>query len=605
MFKRKKREHMEHQLRELERFSTQRETRNFYRGVNQSRKEFKPRLSMVRNREGEIICEQAEVLETWAESFEERLNMGSERADGDDCCFDRVEDDREKYNLPSEEEVLRAIGKLKNHKAPGIDGIPSELVKHGINKLKDHIWRLVKLIWKNLKLPKEWNIGIIVPIHKKGDHTICDNYRGITLLSVTYKVLAYILYDRLSIYCEGIIGGYQSGFRKGKSTVDQIFLLRQALEKTYEYGMDTHHLFIDFKCAYDSIDRRSLYTTMREFDIPVHLIKLIKTTLSHVECKVKVQNSFSRSFQTRTGLRQGDSLSCLLFNIALEKAVRESEIANRGNIINRSVQILAYADDIDIMARTKRDLIEAFKALETAAKRQGLQVNTAKTKYMRVTNNAQQTPSEDLIIGPYTFGGVREFIYLGAQVNARNLVSAEIRRRIYMANRAYFGLGKLLTSGVITKKSKLLVYKTLIKPVLTYASETWTMTKSDEDLLGCFERKILRHIYRGVQENGVWRRRCNFELYRLYEEPNIVRSIKVNRLRWLGHVERMDDMEPSKRMFHQAVVGTRKRGRPRSRFKDQVEDNLKTLGVRNWKARARDGRGWKLILEQARTHQGL
>ena len=81
----------------------------------------------------------------------------------------------------------------------------------------------------------------------------CDNYRGITLLNVMYKVLTHILHNRLVVYNEDIIGKYQTEIRKEKSTTNQIFLLRQVLEKTYEYGNDTHHLFIDFRSAYDSI----------------------------------------------------------------------------------------------------------------------------------------------------------------------------------------------------------------------------------------------------------------------------------------------------------------------------------------------------------------
>ncbi|CAG9828680.1 unnamed protein product, partial [Diabrotica balteata] len=100
------------------------------------------------------------------------------------------------------------------------------------------------------------------------------------------------------------------------------------------------HLFIDFKSAYDSVDRSALYNAMAELDIPSHLLTLVKATLSKVACKVKVQNRVSRSFQTHTGLRQEDSLSCLLFNIALERAIEKSGITTRGTIINISVQIL-------------------------------------------------------------------------------------------------------------------------------------------------------------------------------------------------------------------------------------------------------------------------
>ena len=136
-------------------------------------------------------------------------------------------------------------------------------------------------------------------------------------------------------------------------------------------------------------------------------IKLVKEMVSKVKFKVKVQSNMSKSFQTHTGL-QGDNLSCLLFNMALEKAIK-----TRRTIINRSVQILAYADDIDIIARSKKDLIQTFRALEAEAKKVELQVNIAKTKYIKVSNNNNLVPREDVVRDTYTFEEVKQFIYLG------------------------------------------------------------------------------------------------------------------------------------------------------------------------------------------------
>ena len=88
----------------------------------------------------------------------------------------------------------------------------------------------------------------------------------------------------------------------------------------------------------------------------------------------------SRLVTTQTGLRQFDSLSCLLFNLAQEEAIRDSQINTRGIIMNKSIQLLAYTDDIDLIARTKRDLISAFTALEEASSKIGLRINLEKTK---------------------------------------------------------------------------------------------------------------------------------------------------------------------------------------------------------------------------------
>jgi hypothetical protein len=97
---------------------------------------------------------------------------------------------------------------------------------------------------------------------KKCDKTDCNNYRGISLLLTAYKILSNILLARLTPYVNEIIGDHQCGFRRNKSTTDQIFYIRQVLEKKWEYNGMVHQLFIDFKKAYDSIKREVPYNIL-------------------------------------------------------------------------------------------------------------------------------------------------------------------------------------------------------------------------------------------------------------------------------------------------------------------------------------------------------
>ena len=136
---------------------------------------------------------------------------------------------------PTFEGLEEAIKKFKNNKAPGADGITAVLFKQCGTELKNRMFRLILRIWADEELPHEWNFGIICPILKKGDPMACRNYRGILLLNTAYKILFYFLYVRLSEYTERIIGKYQCGFRKGKSTINQIFTLSQIMGKTVEY----------------------------------------------------------------------------------------------------------------------------------------------------------------------------------------------------------------------------------------------------------------------------------------------------------------------------------------------------------------------------------
>jgi hypothetical protein len=125
----------------------------------------------------------------------------------------------------------------------------------------------------------------------------------------------------------------------------------------------TQHLFIDFKAAYDTIIRNEVYVGMSELNFPTKLIRFTKATLTTVACCVKIQNDCSESFETRQGLRQGDVLSTLLFNVVLEVIVRRANLQTTGTIYNRETQLLAYADDIDIVGRSPSAVRDAHLVL--------------------------------------------------------------------------------------------------------------------------------------------------------------------------------------------------------------------------------------------------
>jgi len=218
-------------------------------------------------------------------------------------------------DVPTREEVKAAVNRLKNNKAPGPDGIPSEILKEGYKCLEDSIYKLIVQIWNNEKIPSCWAEALICPIHKKGDVQNCENSRGISLVNIAYRVLSIVLYGRLKPYADKIIGHYQCGFRERVSTIDQIQTLRQILEKTLEFQIETHHLFVDFRTAYDKVNRNQLYKAMLEFGIPPKLVRLTRATMEGTTAQVKLQNELSNSFRIGNGLRQGDSLACILFNI--------------------------------------------------------------------------------------------------------------------------------------------------------------------------------------------------------------------------------------------------------------------------------------------------
>jgi hypothetical protein len=145
----------------------------------------------------------------------------------------------------------------------------------------------------------------------------------------------------------------------------------------------------------------------------------------------------------------------------------------------------------------------------------------------------------------------------------------------------------------------------LIRSVLLYGSETWVLTKRDENQLLVFERKVLRTICGPKIENGVYRKRYNHELDKEFDSPNVLNVTKTNRLRYAGHMIRRPENLPQKALFRAKPNGRRNQGRLKSRCTDGVNSDSLALGVRDWTPCAQDRQSWRDLLQQALTSYWL
>ena len=138
-------------------------------------------------------------------------------------------------------------------------------------------------------------------------------------------------------------------------------------------------------------------------------------------------------------------------------------------------------------------------------------------------------------------------------------------------------------------------------------SQTWTLSKTNERQLSLFERKVLRCIFGAKQEKGIWRKRYNYELYEKLNEPNIVNYsyIKLKRLAWAGHLMRMNNDRTIKKIFNVKPDGVRRVGRPKLRWEDGVDQDMRLLEVKNWKRVALNRDEWRKLLKKVRVHHGL
>ncbi|KAL4104822.1 hypothetical protein QTP88_020098 [Uroleucon formosanum] len=334
--------------------------------------------TIMKDDQGTLITDKEEVTREFKKVLEQMLNI-STKTEAEDNNIITVEQYLEE---PTLEEVKMAVEMLKGGKAPGEDTIIAELLKNGGITLMINLKQLINKIWREETIPKAWQVSILCPIYKKGDVINCQNYRGISLLNTTYKVLSNIILNRLTPYAKDIVGEYQAGFTAGKSTTDQIHVIKQITEESHEFDKDVYLLFVNFKQAYDSIARSTLWNVMVQLGIPAKLVRMVKACMKNSRCKVKFKSVLSKEFTVTTRVRQGDALSPILFNIALESLVKEAlQNEPQGLDIGQGKQVFlaAYADDIVVIAETEDSLKRTNDILIDAAKKIGLIINENKT----------------------------------------------------------------------------------------------------------------------------------------------------------------------------------------------------------------------------------
>lgn len=415
-------------------------------------------------------------MEEWKNHFM-KLTGGIEEAQRSQTQTTRKKRDDQEI---TEEEMERAFNKLKKKKAPGEDKISNEQLIYANHDTKKRVMVILNKIWKGEGWPIRWNHGVISPIFKKGNREEVENYRGVTLLDGMYKLYAYIIENRLRKDAErlGILKDEQAGFRKGRGCRDNIYILKCAIQKQLEIKQGKlYTFFVDFKAAFDNVNRQKLWKHLREKGISEDLIDRIEEMYQETKSRVKVNDKETEDFTTDKGVRQGCPLSPLLFILYIADLGDYLKGRQDGGVIigRKKIHCLAYADDVAIVATTKKEMENMIRSTRNFARKKRLSINIGKSKIVifgqRKTRKEEKTWNWN---GNEEIETVNEFKYLGYVFDRNGKEEANIRESIRKANVAMkevWRIGEIMFKENFRRRIAL--FDIMIKSILMYGVEIW------------------------------------------------------------------------------------------------------------------------------------
>jgi hypothetical protein len=383
---------------------------------------------------------------------------------------------------------------IKRGKSPGVDGLPAEYFRYAYVNMPDRtrLYMLSKpltcIFNRVLKegYPSHWATSALVPVPKpKGNIQDRDDHRGIAVGSAISKLFAICMLHRMDTWAEDnhYRASGQSGFRTKRGTLDATFTLNHIIDK-HASTSPVYVAFIDFKKAYDWVDRQLLWRCLESLGMHGECLSTLKCMYEKVRLQVRLNGALGSAFDSETGVKQGDPLSPLLFGLFIDKIesfLRDKYPTAGVLLLNKIVQVLLYADDLALMTTSADDMQHLLDGLSDFCKASGMQVSIKKSEI--VVFNSHLCSAGDLQIAHnLLYNGIplavkKSFIYLGIILSddppatrMQNAFNAALRKARYAAHLMF---RRCYTMGLHNVSIQCHLFDSLVKPILNYGCELW------------------------------------------------------------------------------------------------------------------------------------
>ena len=471
---------------------------------------------------------------------------------------------------------------MKNGQTAGMDTLKIEDIQKGGTTLFKTLAERFTWYLKEGRVPSEWKTSKTILLFKKGNIEDIQNYRPICLLSHLYKIMTKVILNRIQRSLDENNRREQAGFRKGFSTIDHIHVVTQLTEKCREYHIPLCFLFIDFKKAFDTIEHNAVLQALHEQGIEHNYIKLLKNIYQNGTTQVILFNK-PIIINLQRGVRQGDVISPNLFTSTLESILRKTKLKGGINIDGEKLQMLAFADDIVLIAHNPQELESMLNEISQNCQKVGLSIHPDKTKWMKNEHSRSHT----IMLNNKVIEEVDNYTYLGQTIQMNNNITLEIQRRKRAACISFNNIKTTITNPDIDIKIHSKLFNSHILPSLTYGSETWNTTKKEEESLRTTQRAIERRIC----NISKLEHKRHTEIRKISMIKDLQETIYDSKRRWAGHIARNKDNRWTARVTDWYPRNSRRNpGRPPTRWIDPLNKNISKF----WRREAQDRESWKL-----------
>ena len=399
------------------------------------------------------------------------------------------------------QEVTSALRKLKASSG-SLGPLSPALIKAASRTLAPILAKLFTAVFRSGRYPPEWALGVITSLHKKGDPTDPNNYRGITIGHTLARLYAAVVNARLASWLEarGLRATGQAGFRQGYRTIENCFVLRALMERARANRAKLYCCAVDFEKAFDSVDRPVLWAALRRSGIGGTMLAAIQAMYAEVTVSVRTEEGLSGTFRSVLGVKQGCPLSPLLFGILLDDfetgmqaALGDSAALPR--LAGRVVPPLLFADDCFLISTTVAGLQAQLGYLQAFSDARKLTVNAKKTQVLIFRpggRRGQPTAAETFTYAGAPLTVAESAKYLGLTLTQcapeRGLASCADMLATAGRHALHAMRRRAKELGACTVEQQCSLFDIFVKPVLSYGCEVWAVDLLARDEVPAAER---------------------------------------------------------------------------------------------------------------------